>query len=194
MNAPPAALLDARYRVGSLLARGGMSTVYRGVDTRLDRPVAIKVLPPLFASDPERRKEMAQNMRELLALSEEARAHGVADRPEIKRQLELTREFVLFQTYVQKQREAGQPAELARLARREQRPERIAIHDGRPAGPLRNRGKREHVDPHQQAKKRELDGEHGGARHRHQRTARVGGARIEDHDAQQDEEGNHFLI
>ena len=67
-----------------------------------------------LASDPERRKEMAQNMRELLALSEEARAHGVADRPEIKRQLELTREFVLFQTYVQKQREAGQqPTQLA---------------------------------------------------------------------------------
>src|ERR671912_1204840 len=67
-----------------------------------------------LASDPERRKEMAQNMRELLALSEEARARGVADRPEIKRQLELTREFVLFQTYVQKQREAGeQPNQLA---------------------------------------------------------------------------------
>ncbi|HEX6624288.1 MAG TPA: peptidylprolyl isomerase, partial [Pyrinomonadaceae bacterium] len=67
-----------------------------------------------LASDPARRKEMAQNLRELLALSEEARAHGVADRPEIKRQLELTREFVLFQTYAQKQREAGQqPAQLA---------------------------------------------------------------------------------
>lgn len=67
-----------------------------------------------LASDPAQRKEMAQNLRELLALSEEARAHGVADRPEIKRQLELTREFVLFQTYVQKQREAGQqPAQLA---------------------------------------------------------------------------------
>lgn len=45
-------LLDGRYRVGSVLARGGMSTVYRGTDTRLERPVAIKVMAPRFAADP----------------------------------------------------------------------------------------------------------------------------------------------
>ncbi|MGH3517861.1 MAG: PASTA domain-containing protein [Haloechinothrix sp.] len=45
------ALLDHRYRVTRLLARGGMSTVYRGVDTRLDREVAIKVMHPQFAAD-----------------------------------------------------------------------------------------------------------------------------------------------
>jgi eukaryotic-like serine/threonine-protein kinase len=45
-------LLDGRYRVESVLARGGMSTVYRGLDTRLDRPVAIKVMDPRFAGDP----------------------------------------------------------------------------------------------------------------------------------------------
>jgi serine/threonine-protein kinase len=41
VNGPSAALLDARYQVGPVLARGGMSTVYRGTDIRLDRPVAI---------------------------------------------------------------------------------------------------------------------------------------------------------
>ncbi|WP_433270117.1 PASTA domain-containing protein [Actinosynnema sp. CS-041913] len=46
-------LLEQRYRVGSLVARGGMSTVYRGVDTRLERPVAIKVMDPRFSSDPQ---------------------------------------------------------------------------------------------------------------------------------------------
>lgn len=46
------AVLDRRYRVDAVLARGGMSTVYRGVDTRLDRPVAIKVMDPWFAGDP----------------------------------------------------------------------------------------------------------------------------------------------
>ncbi len=46
------ALLDGRYRVGSVLARGGMSTVYRGTDARLERPVAIKVMTPRFAADP----------------------------------------------------------------------------------------------------------------------------------------------
>ncbi|MEU7528133.1 PASTA domain-containing protein [Saccharothrix sp. NPDC042600] len=46
-------LLEQRYRVGALVARGGMSTVYRGVDTRLERPVAIKVMDPQFSSDPQ---------------------------------------------------------------------------------------------------------------------------------------------
>ncbi|WP_371851185.1 Stk1 family PASTA domain-containing Ser/Thr kinase [Rhodococcus tukisamuensis] len=46
-------LLDRRYRVDAPIARGGMSMVYRGVDTRLDRPVAIKVMDPKFAHDPQ---------------------------------------------------------------------------------------------------------------------------------------------
>ena len=46
-------LLDGRYRIESPIARGGMSTVYRGLDTRLDRPVAVKVMDPAFAGDPE---------------------------------------------------------------------------------------------------------------------------------------------
>jgi serine/threonine-protein kinase len=45
-------VLEGRYRLGGMIARGGMSTVYRGLDTRLDRPVAIKVMSPQFVSDP----------------------------------------------------------------------------------------------------------------------------------------------
>jgi len=45
------ALLDHRYLVTGLLARGGMSTVYRGMDTRLQRPVAIKVMHQQYAAD-----------------------------------------------------------------------------------------------------------------------------------------------
>jgi eukaryotic-like serine/threonine-protein kinase len=44
-------LLEHRYRVDRVLAHGGMSTVYRGVDTRLDRAVAIKVMDPQFSAD-----------------------------------------------------------------------------------------------------------------------------------------------
>jgi serine/threonine-protein kinase len=45
-------VLDGRYRLGAMIARGGMSTVYRGLDTRLDRPVAVKVMSPQFVADP----------------------------------------------------------------------------------------------------------------------------------------------
>ncbi|MET9634573.1 Stk1 family PASTA domain-containing Ser/Thr kinase [Lentzea sp. NPDC006480] len=45
-------LLEQRYRVDSVLARGGMSTVYRGRDTRLDRDVAVKVMDPRLTADP----------------------------------------------------------------------------------------------------------------------------------------------
>ena len=46
-------MLDARYRVEQRIAVGGMATVYRGLDTRLDRVVALKVMHPGLASDPE---------------------------------------------------------------------------------------------------------------------------------------------
>ncbi len=51
-DGPIGTLLDGRYRVEAVLARGGMSTVYRGTDTRLERPVAIKVMERGFAADP----------------------------------------------------------------------------------------------------------------------------------------------
>ncbi|MFJ8438638.1 Stk1 family PASTA domain-containing Ser/Thr kinase [Kitasatospora griseola] len=46
-------LLDGRYRVEQRIAVGGMSTVYRGTDTRLDRTVALKVMHPSLAGDAE---------------------------------------------------------------------------------------------------------------------------------------------
>jgi serine/threonine-protein kinase len=53
MNGDPltGALLDGRYRVETRIATGGMSTVYRGLDERLDRPVALKVMDPRYAGD-----------------------------------------------------------------------------------------------------------------------------------------------
>ncbi|MEB3034623.1 protein kinase domain-containing protein [[Mycobacterium] nativiensis] len=45
------ALLDGRYRVGTRIATGGTSTVYRGLDERLDRPVAVKVMDLRYAGD-----------------------------------------------------------------------------------------------------------------------------------------------
>jgi serine/threonine-protein kinase len=45
------ALLDGRYRVATKIATGGTSTVYRGIDTRLDRPVALKVMDSRYSGD-----------------------------------------------------------------------------------------------------------------------------------------------
>jgi len=45
------AVLDGRYRVETRLAAGGMSTVYRGLDVRLDRPVALKVMDARYSGD-----------------------------------------------------------------------------------------------------------------------------------------------
>ncbi|MER6996254.1 Stk1 family PASTA domain-containing Ser/Thr kinase [Streptomyces sp. NPDC000410] len=44
-------LLDGRYRVEARVAVGGMATVYRAVDTRLDRVLALKVMHPALATD-----------------------------------------------------------------------------------------------------------------------------------------------
>lgn len=45
-------LLAGRYQVGNLIGRGGMADVHIGVDSRLGRKVAIKLLKPSLASDP----------------------------------------------------------------------------------------------------------------------------------------------
>ncbi|MGV0100569.1 Stk1 family PASTA domain-containing Ser/Thr kinase [Streptomyces californicus] len=44
-------LLDGRYRIEARIAVGGMATVYRAVDTRLDRVLALKVMHPALATD-----------------------------------------------------------------------------------------------------------------------------------------------
>jgi eukaryotic-like serine/threonine-protein kinase len=46
-------LLDGRYAVEQRLAHGGMSTVYLATDTRLGRRVAVKVMQPALAEDPD---------------------------------------------------------------------------------------------------------------------------------------------
>jgi serine/threonine protein kinase len=57
------------YEIGALVGAGGMGEVYRAVDTRLNRTVAIKVLPSAVASDPERRARFEREARTVGALS-----------------------------------------------------------------------------------------------------------------------------
>jgi serine/threonine protein kinase, bacterial len=44
-------VLDGRYRVDTMIAKGGMSAVYRGLDLRLERPVACKIMDSRYAGD-----------------------------------------------------------------------------------------------------------------------------------------------
>ena len=57
------------YEVTGLLGRGGMGVVYRGFDSRLGRPVAIKALPPMFDSDAVLRERLRREAMSAAALS-----------------------------------------------------------------------------------------------------------------------------
>jgi Tol biopolymer transport system component len=57
------------YEIQSLLGAGGMGEVYRARDARLQRDVAIKVLPAAFATDPERMARFEQEARAAAALN-----------------------------------------------------------------------------------------------------------------------------
>src|SRR5688572_7103098 len=57
------------YEVTSAIGAGGMGEVYRGKDTRLDRDVAIKVLPESFASDEQRVLRFEREARSISSLN-----------------------------------------------------------------------------------------------------------------------------
>ncbi len=57
-----------RFRVESVIGRGGMSTVYRATDTRLDRRIALKVIDPALAGDDEFRSRFLDEARNTSAV------------------------------------------------------------------------------------------------------------------------------
>jgi Tol biopolymer transport system component len=57
------------YEIQSALGAGGMGEVYKARDTRLDRTVAVKVLPEHVASDPDLRQRFEREAKALAALS-----------------------------------------------------------------------------------------------------------------------------
>jgi len=59
----------AHYRVVSKLGEGGMGAVYRATDTKLNRDVAVKVLPDTFAADPDRLARFTREAQVLASLN-----------------------------------------------------------------------------------------------------------------------------
>ena len=57
------------YQITSLLGAGGMGEVYRAHDPRLNRDVAIKILPAAFLADADRHARFEQEARAAAALN-----------------------------------------------------------------------------------------------------------------------------
>src|SRR3954453_16163007 len=72
----------AHYQISSKLGEGGMGAVYRATDTKLNRDVAIKVLPDAFAQEPDRLSRFTREAQVLASLNHPniAAIYGVEDR------------------------------------------------------------------------------------------------------------------
>src|SRR5262245_61832031 len=78
----PGSVLGA-YEIIAAIGAGGMGEVYRARDTKLNRDIALKILPEMFALDPDRLARFTREAQTLAALNHSNIAHiyGVVDRP-----------------------------------------------------------------------------------------------------------------
>ena len=65
----------AHYRINAKLGEGGMGEVYRAIDTKLGREVAIKILPPALAEDAGRMARFEREAKVLASLNHLNIAH-----------------------------------------------------------------------------------------------------------------------
>lgn len=86
-------VVDGRYLVQSRLASGGMSTVYRATDRRLERDVALKVLHPHMAGDPQFLDRLGREAKAAARLSH-PHVVGVLDQGEDARIAYLVMEYI----------------------------------------------------------------------------------------------------
>lgn len=80
----------AHYRITAAIGAGGMGEVYRAADTKLERDVAIKVLPEAMAGDPKR---LARFQREARAAR---KPHPTPDRRVSAIELDTAAQFRLL--------------------------------------------------------------------------------------------------
>jgi serine/threonine protein kinase len=105
------------HEIVGLLGEGGMGQVYRAVDTRLNRQVAIKVLPEAHAGDPERIARFHREAQAVAALNHTAIAaiYEFAEEQEVKY---LVLELIEGDTLAERLRRGPVPVEEAlRIAR-----------------------------------------------------------------------------
>ncbi len=141
-------LLDGRYKISGRLAQGGMAVVYSAFDTRLDRPVAVKIMHPALAADED---FVGRFRREAKAAAKLSNPHVVAvtDQGQDGDVIFLVMELVEGRTLREVLREAGRldetealgfmipvlealaAAHRAGLVHRDVKPENVLVaHDG----------------------------------------------------------------
>ncbi len=74
------------YEIVGALGAGGMGEVYRARDTKLNRDVALKILPEAFATDPDRLARFSREAQTLAALNHPhiAQIHGLEESGSIR--------------------------------------------------------------------------------------------------------------
>jgi parvulin-like peptidyl-prolyl isomerase len=79
-----------------------------------DMTLLTETFPPMeqlkLSGSADERKKLADDLKRILAVAEQARKEGYADKPEVKRQFDATRILVVAQTFVKKQRDANAQA------------------------------------------------------------------------------------
>jgi len=107
-------LVDNRYRVGHILGKGGMGSVYRAWDTRLDRPIALKELIPQPDLEPDLLEQLRQQFEHearVLATLNHANLVRVNDYFFWEENQYLVMDFVEGQSLAERIQEQGPQAE-----------------------------------------------------------------------------------
>jgi serine/threonine-protein kinase len=87
-----------RYRILEQVGQGGMSVVYRGLDTALEREVAVKVLHPHLAQRPESRQRLLREARAVARLKHPNILEVFDSSPEESHEAYLVTEFIRGET------------------------------------------------------------------------------------------------